>query len=162
MVRGRVFVEVRGDRLAQRPEPVRGFFLLARPAKPWSAVARHRPPSNWNDDADEPQNEVRQLAVIAAFWRLRGSLFQSNGGLRRAAALQVYFTGPSSSSRCGAIGWLKSRNQIADLCCSRPGVRWLDTALHPIGMTTPMNLKTRFANQHSSPRFSDFEDRYSK
>ena len=118
MVRGRVFVEVRGDRLAQRPEPVRGFFLLARPAKPWSAVARHRPPSNWNDDADEPQNEVRQLAVIAAFWRLRGSLFQSNGGLRRAAALQVYFNGPSSSSRCGAIGWLKGRNQIADLFCS--------------------------------------------
>ena len=68
----------------------------------------------------------------------------------------------SASFAYGAIGWLKDRNQIADLFCSRPGVRWLDTALHPFGMMTPMNHKTRFANQHSSPRFSDFECRSSK
>ena len=42
-----------------------------------------------------------------------------------------------------------------------PGVRWLDTALNPFGMTTSMNQTTRFVGQHSSPRFLNFEDRYS-
>ena len=75
--RGKRVVRVRGDRLAQGQEPDRGFVLLT----PWSAVARHRPPSIWNDDSDEPQNEVRQSALIATLLGLRVSLFHRNGGL---------------------------------------------------------------------------------
>ena len=51
-------------------------------------MARHRPPFIWNDDVDEPNNEVRQSARIAAFLGDRVSLFQMNGGLRQAGALQ--------------------------------------------------------------------------
>ena len=63
-------------------------FIANAVRRPWSAVARHRPQSIWNDDVDEPNNEVCRSALIAALLELRGSLFQSNEGLRRAAALQ--------------------------------------------------------------------------
>ena len=51
-------------------------------------MPQHRPPFIGNDDVDEPNSEVHRSALIAAFLGLRGSLFQMNGGLRRAAALQ--------------------------------------------------------------------------
>ena len=64
---------------------------------------------------------------------------------------------PSGSTAArGSRRQKSARSQFSDL-----GVRWLDTALNPFGMTTSMNQTTRFVGQHSSPHFLNFEDRYS-
>ena len=58
---------------------------------PWSAVARHRPPSMRNDHVDRPKPRQQRSHLKATVFKFRVSIFQSNRGRCRATALQGSF-----------------------------------------------------------------------
>ena len=109
-------------------------------AEPWSAVARHRPPFNWNNDVKSPAVGRRSIDSRGdGSWTSRVAI---SSDLRAVSShrtpgqlhpLQVAVASKTTRSAFHLLAILFSM--------PNPGVLWLDTAFLSIGKTASNNQK---------------------